>query len=102
MIRRPPRSTLFPYTTLFRSDVEAEPGALLGPAAGVLGAREPIEQVRNEVSRDAWARVGEADIGVVLVPARADGDRKNTRMNPNHANRSYVAFCLKTKNRNLL
>src|SRR5438445_13000965 len=71
MIRRPPRSTLFPYTTLFRSHV--------GPAEG----RQNDHQV-DEVS------MGEG-LG------QAIGDRKSTRLNSSHANISYAVFCLKKK-----
>src|SRR3712207_8935903 len=80
MIRRPPRSTLFPYTTLFRSrvdqrDLRRPAGA---PAAGeLLGEREPHRAARR-------LRRGEAD-------------RKSTRLNSSHANISYAVFCLKKK-----
>src|SRR3712207_7912645 len=72
MIRRPPRSTLFPYTTLFRSGL----GDLLG--ARVLG----------EFGDDPDRYAG----------ARARRDRKSTRLNSSHANISYAVFCLKKKN----
>src|SRR3712207_8553307 len=78
MIRRPPRSTLFPYTTLFRSEGLHQPrreGPLL-PAGGH-GAR------------------GRADPG--RRAARAARDRKSTRLNSSHANISYAVFCLKKK-----
>src|SRR3712207_7361088 len=77
MIRRPPRSTLFPYTTLFRSGV-AEVDVREDPGAGVVDGR-----VANDVGR---ARHGGA-------PARRD--RKSTRLNSSHANISYAVFCLK-------
>src|SRR3712207_4611376 len=100
MIRRPPRSTLFPYTTLFRSDlvgvergvvalVRREEAALVGldPGVGVLRAR----QVPH----------GGEGLGLVVerhdVGAR-DEDRKSTRLNSSHANISYAVFCLKKKN----
>src|SRR2546430_12581368 len=69
MIRRPPRSTLFPYTTLFRS---GRPVLHLGAA----GVRRP-RGVR---------------------PARGEGDRKSTRLNSSHSQISYAVFCLKKKN----
>src|SRR3712207_9432696 len=85
MIRRPPRSTLFPYTTLFRSDVAAGQRQL----GVVLGADEAAERPRG----------GRRDDVVVLgvdVEHR-HGDRKSTRLNSSHANISYAVFCLKKK-----
>src|SRR3712207_8859904 len=86
MIRRPPRSTLFPYTTLFRSD----------PLASVIGL------VRNEVALGAGK--GLVPAGRVLgrlgdpLPLRLVSiDRKSTRLNSSHANISYAVFCLKKK-----
>src|SRR3712207_8159028 len=84
MIRRPPRSTLFPYTTLFRSDrVEARRGPVDGPAGRVEHRREracePAEPLDNEESERSL-------------------DRKSTRLNSSHANISYAVFCLKKKN----
>src|SRR3712207_7977476 len=91
MIRRPPRSTLFPYTTLFRSQ---EFGRLRrGEQARVAQdlALEPVlvVEARGEVERAA--QVGE---GFALV---APEDRKSTRLNSSHANISYAVFCLKKK-----
>src|SRR3712207_7479559 len=94
MIRRPPRSTLFPYTTLFRSVAEEqrrEPGAAR-VRDGV------VHEVRPEVH--AAARVGvrerrrEAHHPAVAV---FQLDRKSTRLNSSHANISYAVFCLKKK-----
>src|SRR3712207_7638355 len=88
MIRRPPRSTLFPYTTLFRSGVPARAvsagldaavrvrlltGGTIGP--GAEGVMDSFERLRAEVS----------------------ADRKSTRLNSSHANISYAVFCLKKK-----
>src|SRR3712207_7477445 len=85
MIRRPPRSTLFPYTTLFRS--RGEPGLL----------RESGEHGQ----RDHDPRTGDLHYTVAVRPARPGtrdpGDRKSTRLNSSHANISYAAFCLKKK-----
>src|SRR3712207_7184118 len=90
MIRRPPRSTLFPYTTLFRSA-----GAAGGPHA--------------DAARAAGAggdRRGSEGCGAALRPGRgpaaagdAGADRKSTRLNSSHANISYAVFCLKKKNK---
>src|SRR3712207_7778597 len=84
MIRRPPRSTLFPYTTLFRS---AEPRARDEPhqfLVADLRARSLDEAVRLRAREH---------------PAAVDpADRKSTRLNSSHANISYAVFCLKKKN----
>src|SRR3712207_8474992 len=89
MIRRPPRSTLFPYTTLFRSPVPL--GALPGePALLVLAA----DGERLHVLGD---RDGPQDLEL-LGPDLLD--RKSTRLNSSHANISYAVFCLKKKKNN--
>src|SRR3712207_8173002 len=85
MIRRPPRSTLFPYTTLFRS-----PAGLLDPAQHGRGLQRPHRQRADPV--------GEEPVEVGGVPAR-HRDRKSTRLNSSHANISYAVFCLKKKTR---
>src|SRR3712207_8128381 len=97
MIRRPPRSTLFPYTTLFRSDVE-EPGQLRrrhGTACGdVREADVDLRRPDVEVLRAAdGARAG----GDPRAAAGDCIDRKSTRLNSSHANISYAVFCLKKK-----
>src|SRR3712207_7945499 len=84
MIRRPPRSTLFPYTTLFRS-VGREP---MGAGALLEGAPDRLELVFRQPARDGRVGVGR--------PA-GTGDRKSTRLNSSHANISYAVFCLKKK-----
>src|SRR3712207_7580493 len=85
MIRRPPRSTLFPYTTLFRSllVVVAEAGLV----AQLVLADEPRAAARDVAGRDA----------VVAPERREREDRKSTRLNSSHANISYAVFCLKKK-----
>src|SRR3712207_8249436 len=93
MIRRPPRSTLFPYTTLFRS-----------VAVGDVDGDRLVEDVRllgHEA--DALAQLVEAQLTQVdaveaqLAARRQHEDRKSTRLNSSHANISYAAFCLKKK-----
>src|SRR2546430_10358972 len=84
MIRRPPRSTLFPYTTLFRSDIEtlrALEEALLGfPGCAVV------------ISHDRWF------LDRIATHILAfEGDRKSTRLNSSHSQISYAVFCLKKK-----
>src|SRR3712207_8929891 len=90
MIRRPPRSTLFPYTTLFRSP---NAGAM---ARGARGA--PVEDVADSLgpSENEAARGGRERL-IMPVPRAAMKDRKSTRLNSSHANISYAVFCLKKK-----
>src|SRR3712207_7067609 len=84
MIRRPPRSTLFPYTTLFRSRVEP--------------ARDDADAPRRDVRSGRPHRVARA-VHRALRGARVRADRKSTRLNSSHANISYAVFCLKKKKR---
>src|SRR3712207_8339070 len=91
MIRRPPRSTLFPYTTLFRS--MAEVGMLrLGSVRQLLARCGRLAGAGRRRHRDARARFGDHGRGL-----RLDVDRKSTRLNSSHANISYAVFCLKKK-----
>src|SRR5256885_8462436 len=87
MIRRPPRSTLFPYTTLFRS---LEPGVQLGGEAVVVrlavGAEDGGVAPAGAVERE--------EVGAV----EGEEDRKSTRLNSSHLVISYAVFCLKKKN----
>src|SRR3712207_7087493 len=98
MIRRPPRSTLFPYTTLFRSLADEE---------------VTISERGSESGRQAAAQYMKESFNAMGIPARIiefdvdDGrgfnveatleDRKSTRLNSSHANISYAVFCLKKK-----
>src|SRR3712207_7931895 len=93
MIRRPPRSTLFPYTTLFRSHGrrrEAADARAGEGEAGARGAAGPGGEGRAEVG------VAGAVLGLEVVVG-PDLDRKSTRLNSSHANISYAVFCLKKK-----
>src|SRR3712207_8664469 len=94
MIRRPPRSTLFPYTTLFRSHALRE-----GLRRG--GRPDDAGRLRARGDREARPAVlvpAARDVSRVLL-GRADGqDRKSTRLNSSHANISYAVFCLTKKN----
>src|SRR2546427_8349364 len=85
MIRRPPRSTLFPYTTLFRSE-HAVAGHFLRRARGPAPGRHG----RVHADRHA-ARAGDRR------PQAVPGDRKSTRLNSSHSQISYAVFCLKKK-----
>src|SRR2546427_7082528 len=87
MIRRPPRSTLFPYTTLFRS-----PPSLVG--ADHLGLEDVPDQ--SVIGRPQHAG---QDVELVPQRLRVDGDRKSTRLNSSHSQISYAVFCLKKKNK---
>src|SRR2546422_3657480 len=89
MIRRPPRSTLFPYTTLFRSlHINA-----IGGDAGLAGVAELGDH--RSLDRAGQIRVlKDQDRGVA---AKFEGDRKSTRLNSSHGYISYAVFCLKKK-----
>src|SRR3712207_8537222 len=90
MIRRPPRSTLFPYTTLFRSAVVT---------AFLLTGRyfEARSKKRAGAALKALLELGAKDVSV-LDASGEERDRKSTRLNSSHANISYAVFCLKKKN----
>src|SRR3712207_8423848 len=88
MMRRPPRSTLFPYTTLFRSLGEHRLGVEL----------HPLDRQGAVAHRHHHARVGPAG-HLDLVGQGLRQDRKSTRLNSSHANISYAVFCLKKKER---
>src|SRR5258707_8866209 len=102
MIRRPPRSTLFPYTTLFRS---VERGVRFielycGSGSG-WDAHENVEENHSK-----WCRASDKPVAGLLSDLKARGmlndtlDRKSTRLNSSHANISYSVFCLKKKKKN--
>src|SRR3712207_6862186 len=99
MIRRPPRSTLFPYTTLFRSarGLQQREGDQAGAAVyrGLDEAGPPAQPRRREV--EGKQEQQQAQRGVVGEHAGDDQDRKSTRLNSSHANISYAVFCLKKK-----
>src|SRR3712207_7292638 len=97
MIRRPPRSTLFPYTTLFRS-VGPDPGGAAGPVLAGDLHRHVGEAAVLGPGPGVAAHVGPAEQLVQHEPhQRAAVDRKSTRLNSSHANISYAVFCLKKK-----
>src|SRR3712207_8157448 len=95
MIRRPPRSTLFPYTTLFRSHRRRDVGEqqLVQRVAGIDRAPALVLAVAGDEV--------DAPVLVRVLPGGGDGgdlrDRKSTRLNSSHANISYAVFCLKKK-----
>src|SRR3712207_7676013 len=91
MIRRPPRSTLFPYTTLFRSASRAAP-ASTGSASAT--SSSPIEGCGGGGSQRDGSSAGRHHARLADHPY---SDRKSTRLNSSHANISYAVFCLKKK-----
>src|SRR3712207_8647578 len=100
MIRRPPRSTLFPYTTLFRSllvrALQDDPGLdkISGYAEDSGEGRWTVEQaIAHAVPMPAIA----ASLFARFASRQEDSDRKSTRLNSSHANISYAVFCLKKK-----
>src|SRR5256886_10538322 len=98
MIRRPPRSTLFPYTTLFRSIV------LHGDAADEeLLIEENIDSadVFAALTNSEEANILSAMLAKRLGAAKALGDRKSTRLNSSHSQISYAVFCLKKKRQSI-
>src|SRR3712207_7943807 len=97
MIRRPPRSTLFPYTTLFRSTASAMPVASCAPVPSRTAPESTAERaVCCAAVRAVAAAKGTRNRSSTSgTPGR--GDRKSTRLNSSHANISYAVFCLKKK-----
>src|SRR3712207_8571570 len=96
MIRRPPRSTLFPYTTLFRSELRRLDSIIMRageahrvPAGGAMA-----------VDREGYAKAVTAELEshpLIEIIREEVTDRKSTRLNSSHANISYAVFCLKKK-----
>src|SRR3712207_7714126 len=101
MIRRPPRSTLFPYTTLFRSfwgveEILREVPGVLDTEVGYTGGW--LENPTYEDTHDG--KSGHAEAVRVTFDPGVLRDRKSTRLNSSHANISYAVFCLKKKKKN--
>src|SRR3712207_8509655 len=97
MIRRPPRSTLFPYTTLFRSGRSRRPrgadvAVILEDLTALLEAAVPVDRALKIAAAQARSTMQRAVI---------EEDRKSTRLNSSHANISYAVFCLKKKKKQL-
>src|SRR3712207_8810381 len=91
MIRRPPRSTLFPYTTLFRS-----PPTTSGPEGGLPSVRTDDRQGFDVIHARGLVQTFHTRQG--RTRSQVTADRKSTRLNSSHANISYAVFCLKKKN----
>src|SRR3712207_6890340 len=98
MIRRPPRSTLFPYTTLFRSVIHPcnvfQEALFVDSPTQTYGGESAVTVVLSEAVTAVitQGKAREILIGIVVI-----GDRKSTRLNSSHANISYAVFCLKKK-----
>src|SRR3712207_7379470 len=102
MIRRPPRSTLFPYTTLFRSDAvgrQHHRQSTVDGAQAVADGR--VRYPPPQFADEALLAVGEVAL-VAALGIAAFQDRKSTRLNSSHANISYAVFCLKKQNHSTL
>src|SRR5256886_12663849 len=104
MIRRPPRSTLFPYTTLFRSIVMEEISRASGAVGLSYGAHSNlcVNQIRLNATDAQRARYLPKLVSGEHVGALAMSDRKSTRLNSSHSQISYAVFCLKKKNIHIL
>src|SRR3712207_7737318 len=99
MIRRPPRSTLFPYTTLFRSSGR-KPAALEAIREDMRTLSEAswlLRGITGPVDPDVFEEDLQDSSDEVFAHAAAGLDRKSTRLNSSHANISYAVFCLKKK-----
>src|SRR5256885_12992766 len=92
MIRRPPRSTLFPYTTLFRSGTEPQRGVTDSAPSGMYPCKDGWVLI-SAGDQHHWARVCSA----LGKPEWEKEDRKSTRLNSSHLVISYAVFCLKKK-----
>src|SRR3712207_7829275 len=94
MIRRPPRSTLFPYTTLFRSLAALLGGWLITTCSGAAPA---VRRHRDVLAIVLLAAPAAAAVSATVGTLASAVDRKSTRLNSSHANISYAVFCLKKK-----
>src|SRR5690242_21208905 len=90
MIQRPPRSTLFPYTTLFRS--------IAGENKRLAYFEWSAEDDAEPDDPEGWAQANPG-LGIRITLEHVQGDRKSTRLNSSHMSISYAVFCLKKKNK---
>src|SRR2546427_7532424 len=96
MIRRPPRSTLFPYTTLFRSLYTA-----LGLPPGLISGTASMQQTISTLGTTPDELV-RGLTGTARIEIKNGTDRKSTRLNSSHSQISYAVFCLKKKKKNIM
>src|SRR2546426_4914599 len=99
MIRRPPRSTLFPYTTLFRSQGRDPDALCLGAHQGDDPVLERAGPFDVQTETDDGSLPGDRHAAAVAREGAIVGDRKSTRLNSSHLVISYAVFCLKKKKR---
>src|SRR2546430_13397281 len=99
MIRRPPRSTLFPYTTLFRSSglMQSVDASVTGPSIVATPLPEIVPTKKQGVDEPVVATCSEN-----AIAAWNGADRKSTRLNSSHSQISYAVFCLKKKNNSII
>src|SRR3712207_8334639 len=102
MIRRPPRSTLFPYTTLFRSGLRGAGRWRRDDDVDVDAFGRQLERARVTDGPDPPFDAVQAERALLVAFVVAPQDRKSTRLNSSHANISYAVFCLKKKNSSTL
>src|SRR3712207_6868157 len=99
MIRRPPRSTLFPYTTLFRSLEDARLCGVPAVETFATGLQQDEAAITAALTMPWSSGQAEGHVNKLkLIKRQMYGDRKSTRLNSSHANISYAVFCLKKKN----
>src|SRR3712207_9513158 len=98
MIRRPPRSTLFPYTTLFRSSLSTGTTRIINAERLRIKECDRLKAMATELKK-IGADIQELEDGLLIKGKYKlkGGDRKSTRLNSSHANISYAVFCLKKK-----
>src|SRR5690348_17582168 len=101
MTRRPPRSTLFPYTTLFRSFLRPPRGAKIHR---VMTAAEPLSEEQEvflkHIQKKGLKRTTQRELILDVFLRTEEQDRKSTRLNSSHPSISYAVFCLKKKKKN--
>src|SRR5258707_10013803 len=101
MIRRPPRSTLFPYTTLFRSPKAVQSPAQPSVTSSPTNNMDARAQVQSAAIKRVEAKTTEVPTPTTASPRHGQQDRKSTRLNSSHANISYAVFCLKKKKKKI-
>src|SRR5947209_11366761 len=100
-MRRPPRLTLFPYTTLFRSRSSTPSRIVNVSSVAHYNGHIDFDDLNMEKTYGGWKAYQQSKLALVLftheLAKKLQGDRKSTRLNSSHANTSYAVFCLKKK-----